>query len=164
MKPTPVVQRHLSSAESTRAAGHAFGAGLAMHGFQQPLLIALSGELGAGKTTFVGGLLTAFGHVGTVRSPTYTLIEPYAFAGRDVYHLDLYRLRDPSELEELGLRDLMQPGAIVLVEWPERAGGELGSPDVHVRLDYPNTGHDGRVLHLHAMTESGKRLVDSVTF
>jgi tRNA threonylcarbamoyladenosine biosynthesis protein TsaE len=101
-----------------------------------PLLITLSGELGAGKTTLTGGLLQALGHAGPVRSPTYTLVEPYRFGGRDVHHCDFYRLRHPDEVDDLGLRDLRAPGSLLLVEWPEKAEGRLGAPDLAVTLRY----------------------------
>lgn len=159
---------HLATADATRAAGAALGQSLARSAVSHPLLIALSGELGAGKTTFVGGLLGALGHAGPVRSPTYTLIEPYqlsgAFAGREVFHLDLYRLTGPEELEELGLRDLMRPGAVLLVEWPERAGAVLDRPDLRVQLAYPTRDTEGRALRLESGTESGQRLIDSLHF
>ena len=102
----------------------------ALLGADEPgaLVIGLTGDLGAGKTTLVGGLLAALGHDGAARSPTYTLIEPYRLAGRDVNHCDLYRLRHPSELDDLGLRDLATPRSLLLVEWPERAEGRLGVP------------------------------------
>jgi tRNA threonylcarbamoyladenosine biosynthesis protein TsaE len=101
-----------------------------------PMLITLSGELGAGKTTLTGGLLQALGHAGPVRSPTYTLVEPYRFGGRDVHHCDFYRLRHPDEVDDLGLRDLRAPGSLLLVEWPEKAEGRLGAPDLAVTLQY----------------------------
>ena len=101
-----------------------------------PMLITLSGELGAGKTTLTGGLLQALGHSGPVRSPTYTLVEPYRFGGRDVHHCDFYRLRHPDEVDDLGLRDLRTPGSLLLVEWPEKAEGRLGAPDLAVTLRY----------------------------
>ena len=100
------------------------------------MLITLSGDLGAGKTTFAGGMLHALGHRGAVRSPTYTLIEPYRFGGRDVHHCDFYRLRHPDELDDLGLRDLRVVGSLLLVEWPEKAEGRLGAPDLAVGLRY----------------------------
>lgn len=119
----------------------------------QPILITLSGDLGAGKTTLVAGLLAALGHPGPARSPTYTLIEPYQLAGRDVNHCDLYRLRHPSELDDLGLRDLLTPRSLLLVEWPERAEGRLGMPDLSLELGYL---HDGRWVDISAASEAGR--------
>ncbi len=100
--------------------------------------VHLKGDLGAGKTTLVRGLLRAAGHAGAVRSPTYTLVEPYSLARGEVFHLDLYRLADPEELEFIGLRDVIDRG-LLLVEWPERGIGVLPEPDVVVYLE-----HDGR--------------------
>lgn len=154
-------EMRLASAETTRAAGRAFGKAVLSLPTDQPLLISLRGELGAGKTTLVSGVMAALGHVGAVRSPTYTLIEPYALAGRDVYHLDLYRLTDPAQLEELGLRDLLLPSAVLLIEWPERAGNRLSKADLTIQLGYPEQGADGRLLTMQAHTEIGKRLADS---
>jgi tRNA threonylcarbamoyladenosine biosynthesis protein TsaE len=116
----------------------------------------LTGDLGAGKTTLVGGLLAALGHDGAARSPTYTLVEPYRLAGRDVNHCDLYRLHDPSELEDLGLRDLATPRSLLLVEWPERAGGRLGVPDLSVGLAYLD---DGRMVEITAASAAGRRVL-----
>ena len=127
-----------ADAPATRALGERFGQALrdCRATTSVPVLVTLSGELGAGKTTFVGGVLAGLGHVGPARSPTYTLIEPYRLAGRDVHHCDLYRLRHPDELEDLGLRELFQAGSVLLVEWPEKAGGRLGTPDVAIELRY----------------------------
>lgn len=99
-------------------------------------VIYLRGELGSGKTTLVRGLLRALGHTGAVRSPTYTLIEPYDGVEPPVVHLDLYRLSDPEELDYLGLRDLLGRAALLLIEWPERGAGALPRPDLEVRLEH----------------------------
>ncbi len=128
-----------------------------------PVVIALNGELGAGKTTFVGGFLCALGVSGAIRSPTYTLIEPYEFGERTIYHLDLYRLADARELEMLALRDLLLPGAVLLIEWAERGIGALPTPDVALTLRYPSdeSGTD-RLLLIQAGTITGKGLATSL--
>jgi len=108
-------------------------------------LVCLRGELGAGKTTLVRGLLRHLGHEGAVRSPTYTLVETYTPGQRRVHHLDLYRLADPEELEFIGLRDLLQPGDLVLVEWPERGAGVLPEPVLTLTLEHTGAG---REVHL----------------
>jgi len=116
----------------------------------------LQGELGAGKTTFVRGFLRQLGYKGAVKSPTYTLVEPYDFAGKTIYHFDLYRLNSPDELENIGLRDYFNPDAICLVEWPEKAGKRLGQPDLVVRFGFLATG---RKLDLRAETPAGEVLI-----
>ena len=139
-----------------RALGSRLAAAVEAAGLQGPLVVGLSGDLGAGKTTLVSGFLAGLGHDTAVRSPTYTLIEPYRLAGRDVYHCDFYRLRDPAELDDLGLRDLLADRCVLLVEWPEHAGNRLRTVDLALRLGYAD---DGRVVELHGMTEPGRRVV-----
>jgi tRNA threonylcarbamoyladenosine biosynthesis protein TsaE len=101
-----------------------------------PIVIALDGELGSGKTTLTGGFLAALGIAGPYRSPTYTLIEPYEAPARRIYHLDLYRIAAPEELIGLGLRDLLEPGAVLIVEWARRAQDALAARDVELQLAY----------------------------
>jgi len=102
----------------------------------------LSGELGAGKTTFARGFLHALGVAGPVKSPTYTLIEPYPVGVLTVLHVDLYRLRDPGELETLGLREWAREGCVWLIEWPERAPAGLPPPDLALAFSVAELGHD----------------------
>lgn len=104
---------------------------------EAPFIVFLQGDLGAGKTCFSRGFLQARGHEGRVKSPTYTLIEPYDLPGATAYHLDLYRLGDAAELDYLGLGDYLASPAIFLIEWPERGAGFLPSPDLVVVLDAP---------------------------
>lgn len=121
-----------------------------------PFFVALEGPLGAGKTCLARAFLRALGHEGAVRSPTYTLLEPYEFDDRMVVHLDLYRLSDPGELDYLGVEDLFCPGHILLVEWPERGLGHLPAADLSVRLAYAGTG---RAADLCAGTPSGREVL-----
>jgi tRNA threonylcarbamoyladenosine biosynthesis protein TsaE len=99
-------------------------------------LLFLYGELGAGKTTLVRGLLRAAGHTGAVKSPTYTLVEEYEVNGRRLFHFDLYRLKDPEELEWMGMDDYLNQSALCCIEWPEMGVGFLPMADVEVRLNY----------------------------
>lgn len=124
-------QRDLPDAEATEA----LGAALAPLLCSRPGgMIHLEGDLGAGKTTLSRALLRALGVVGAIRSPTYTLVEPYELPGLRVLHLDLYRLADPEELYGLGVLDDAPPAAWWLVEWPERGAGVLPAPDLRLRL------------------------------
>lgn len=109
-------------------------------------VVFLRGELGAGKTTFARALLGALGVEARVKSPTYTLIEPYAVGDLSIYHLDLYRIADPGELEWLGLPDLMQGRYLMLVEWPERGASALPAADLTVDLSHAENGRDLRAV------------------
>lgn len=119
-------------------------------------VIYLQGDLGAGKTTFARGFLEGFGHRGRVPSPTYTLVEPYEFERFSVYHIDLYRLADPSEVDLLGLADLDGPGVVLLIEWPERGTGRIQAPDLEIALEVRDSG---RALLRTALTPAGERLL-----
>jgi tRNA threonylcarbamoyladenosine biosynthesis protein TsaE len=119
-------------------------------------IVYLQGELGAGKTTLARGILRGLGYAGKVRSPTYTLVEPYAVDQGAVYHLDLYRLADPEELEWLGLRDMLAEQAVLLIEWPERGEGVLPQPDLVVKI-VPAGG--GRSVDVVAASQRGQNIL-----
>jgi tRNA threonylcarbamoyladenosine biosynthesis protein TsaE len=119
---------------------------------QQFARIHLSGDLGAGKTTFCRGFIQAFGHRGNVKSPTYTLIEPYSLPGINIHHLDLYRLADPEELEYLGLDEICQDQGVCLIEWPERAAGMLAEPTLTLSLSHLEHGREMAARSHHPRT------------
>lgn len=122
----------------------------------QGITMYLHGDLGAGKTTFVRGFLRARGVRGQVKSPTFTVVEPYELPGGAAYHFDLYRIAAAEELELMGVRDYFAPGAFVLVEWPERGAGVLPQADVEVHLDYAG---NARHLCLRAATDKGREVL-----
>jgi tRNA threonylcarbamoyladenosine biosynthesis protein TsaE len=120
-------------------------------------VVYLEGNLGMGKTTLSRGILREYGHEGAVKSPTYTLVEPYEFKGLSVFHFDLYRLGDPSELDYIGIRDYFDERSICLLEWPERGKGFLPREDILVRI-VPQGG--GRLLTLAATTSLGGQFIE----
>ena len=154
------IERIARGADEMRDLGAQLGEALLASTGTVSVLVTLSGELGAGKTTLVGGLLAALGHAGPARSPTYTLLEPYRFGDRDIVHCDFYRLRHPDELDDLGLRDLQRPGAVLLVEWPEKAGDRLGPADLALRLAYATDA--ARTVRLAALTPAGQAVLQSL--
>ncbi len=122
-------------------------------------MIYLRGDLGAGKTTLVRGMLRALGYDGRVKSPTYTLIEQYDLAELKLRHFDLYRFRDAEEWEAAGFRDEFNGRNICVVEWPEQAAGLLPAADLEIVFTI-NT--DGRTLDLYARTDTGKQCLTSL--
>jgi tRNA threonylcarbamoyladenosine biosynthesis protein TsaE len=114
--------------------------------------VYLDGPLGAGKTTLVRGMLHALGHLGAVKSPTFTLVEPYRLGEREIYHFDLYRLQDAEELEFLGIRDYLAGEAICIVEWADKANGLLPRPDVAARIGRSDSQ---RTVELAAHSDRG---------
>lgn len=135
-------ERFLADEAATEAAGAALLADV-----EPAAVVYLVGDLGAGKTTFVRGLLRSLGHSGAVKSPTYTLLEPYEVGDRLIYHFDLYRINDPRELELIGIDELMGSDALKLIEWPQQGKGVLAPPDVTVQLAVSGIGRRLEVTH-----------------
>lgn len=152
---------YLADEAATVAAGEALGAAGMDCGLSKGLVIFLGGQLGAGKTTFSRGVLRAFGHRGAVKSPTYTLVEPYEFTEHRVYHFDLYRLGDAEELEYMGVRDYFGPGNLSLVEWSERGAGILPPADLEIDLALQG---EGRTLTVRALSAAGTAVLQRAAF
>lgn len=150
------------------AATAALGAALAdaLLGMQevlaaQGIAIGLEGELGAGKTALVRGVLRRAGVAGAVKSPTFALVEPYEVSRLNFYHFDFYRFKDPREFEIRGFGEYFGARAVCFIEWPERAGSYLPQLDLRILLQAPAQAHEaGRTAQLRANTEIGERCLD----
>lgn len=123
------------------------------------LVVFLEGDLGMGKTTLSRGVMHGLGHEGAVKSPTYTLVEPYEHLKPRAYHFDLYRLGDPEELEYMGIRDYFSDENLCLVEWPERGQGVLPEPDLEIHLEREG---EGRSVVLRARSARGAHLMNEL--
>lgn len=137
----------------------AFGAALAnivKNQIKQGIIVFLNGDLGAGKTTMTRGFVRGMGHNGAVKSPTYTLVEPYELPPWNIYHFDLYRLADPEELEFMGIRDYFSENSCSFIEWPEKGGSLLAKADLTINLAYKN---EQREVSIHAESVLGEKVI-----
>ena len=125
-----------------------------------PLVCFLEGDLGVGKTRITRAIVQALGHPGNVKSPTYTLVEPYELEDITVYHFDLYRLSDPEELDFLGIRDYFDAQSVSFIEWPSKGKGWLPEADLVLTLAFEQ---QGRICQLQGNTEAGTLLINNVT-
>jgi tRNA threonylcarbamoyladenosine biosynthesis protein TsaE len=155
----PTATLYLPDAAATEAAGARLARALA-----RGMIVTLSGDLGAGKTTLVRGCLRALGWAGPVKSPSYPLVEHYPLSSLYFYHFDFYRFADPREWETAGLSECFRDDAVCMVEWPERVAGRLPLPDLELTLEHPaDPSASGRQLALAAHTESGERCLKAMT-
>lgn len=152
---------------ATMAAANGLARGIALAGRlgELPVTIYLRGDLGAGKTTFVRGVLMALGYEGRVKSPTYALVEVYRVSSLNLYHFDFYRLRDPNEWHEAGFRDSLTASAISLIEWPEKASGArvpLSPADLEIQLTSCQSSETSRSMCLTAHSTIGQKLLKAI--
>jgi tRNA threonylcarbamoyladenosine biosynthesis protein TsaE len=150
----PLLTRYLPEESATLA----LGAELARH-LQPGMVIYLSGELGAGKTTLARGILRGLGYAERVKSPSYTLVEPYKLSRLYLYHFDFYRFASPQELGEAGFKEHFNPDSVCLIEWPENAGGMLPAADIRNTMKVVGSG---RQLEIDADTETGRRCIEKL--
>lgn len=148
------VTRHLENEAATLDMGARLARVL-----QPGLIIYLSGELGSGKTTLVRGLLRGLGWSERVKSPSFALVELYCVSSLDLYHFDFYRLNDPREWVEAGFREHFDEAAVCLIEWPERAGGQLPPADLGITLQFAGNGRD---IAIEAHNERGRQCLSKL--
>jgi len=148
----------LADEAATVAVGNAL-AELVKNTIKRGIVVFLAGDLGAGKTTLSRGFVQGMGHKGHVKSPTYTLVEPYDLAPWQVYHFDLYRLGDPEELEYMGIRDYFNDNCCCFIEWPEKGAGLLAKADLSIKIEYID---EQRNITLHAETALGNELLTAL--
>lgn len=149
------IEQYCESEASTNKLAIALGEAFIQIGYGGTCCF-LRGELGAGKTTFSRYLLQALGHKGKVKSPTYTLVEPYELGEITLFHFDLYRLHDPEELEFMGIRDYFTQQTASLIEWPERGEGLLPTPDLFIDISYQQ---NGRSFSFEANSQFGEACI-----
>lgn len=157
----------LPDESATMMAANRLAHGIALAGqlAELPVTIYLRGDLGAGKTTLVRGVLMALGYEGRVKSPTYALVEVYRVSSLNLYHFDFYRLRDPNEWHEAGFRDSLTAPAISLIEWPEKAFGArvpLPPPDLEIQLTSGQSSETARSMRLTARSTLGQKLLKAL--
>lgn len=137
------MQKYLHNTEETEQFGGGF-----YHSLPSKCVVYLYGELGAGKTTLVRGYLRAAGYSGTVKSPTYNLVEEYAIAGKKIVHFDFYRITDPEELEWIGINDYFNQDSVCFIEWPDKGKGFLPEPDTVISLAVQGSGRLAEIRQL----------------
>ncbi|HEY0563657.1 MAG TPA: tRNA (adenosine(37)-N6)-threonylcarbamoyltransferase complex ATPase subunit type 1 TsaE [Methylophilus sp.] len=150
-----MIKQHFTRILADEAATLAAGKCLAL-ALQTGLTVYLHGDLGAGKTTFVRGVLQGLGYQGKVKSPTYTLVESYSFAGLTLYHFDLYRFLDEEEWDAAGFREYFNVHSVCMIEWPEKAHHVLPSPDIDLTLTHQSSG---RLLQYQANTDLAEQVL-----
>lgn len=154
IEPIEIKSKHVLHEQDMLMLGAAIGLGL-----QPNLIIYLWGDLGAGKTTLTRGMLRGLGFHDKVKSPTYTIVEPYHINELDIYHFDLYRITHPSECDDMGMRDYFTANTICIVEWPQNAKGNLPQSDIDCRIEFLQ---DARTVTLIANTELGKAVLQKL--
>jgi tRNA threonylcarbamoyladenosine biosynthesis protein TsaE len=151
-----ILELKLPDAAATLGLGEALASGVA-----PGTVLFISGDLGAGKTTLVRGLLRGLGYSGRAKSPTYALVEPYSFSRLDLYHFDFYRFKNRSEWVNSGFREHFNPRSVCVVEWPEKAADLLSTPDLHIKLEFEG---EARRASLEACSPAGEAWLSSLRF